>query len=651
MLRLGDIERLDSALASRAGQDAALRLRLGQVLEVIGRGAVFDLGFSSLGAYAVERCERSVRWVEAACTLARRLEALPALRRDVALGKVSWSMAELLARVATPEDEARWIERARCRTVRQMRGLVAEALAAGEGVSAAAGAASAGTEDGVESLQSDGADDICTLTCTVDREDAWLFEATRCLLDQLGQRSAVEQMDALLAEAQSTLLALLPKGELDLERAEKNVASHRCQLEKLQRWRAEAEGLCESNILDALRSTRAGTTEAAPTAWSVAIDASVGMAPLEHASASDLDEQVRALSGTWARHELEVSRLALELHRADGWRRLGYASEAQYARERLGLSRSSLRARRTLALRLERLPGVAAALAVAHIGVEAALQLVRIATAATEEAWIARARHRTIKHLREEVAAALIAVRLSGETDCPPPVDTELAAFQTLEQAVVSGRFARVKSANDGAATNDASHSTSRPVTEPASESRKAWCLMLNSLASWIEGGCQTSARPSSSVPRSPSLAGRVRLRLRMSREAALWWRELEGYARQWLPAEMSWLRFMCLSLWQAWRHLTGSDVAYGHIYARDRYHCSSPVCDRRDVTPHHLQFRSAGGSDADDNVASVCTWCHLYGVHGGRIRALGTAAHIHWELGPIDAPSVIVDGRDRLVA
>lgn len=41
---------LDAALASLAREEAALRLRLGQLLEVLGRGAVFDLGFSSLGA-------------------------------------------------------------------------------------------------------------------------------------------------------------------------------------------------------------------------------------------------------------------------------------------------------------------------------------------------------------------------------------------------------------------------------------------------------------------------------------------------------------------------------------------------------------------------------------------------------------------------
>ena len=88
MRSVGDLERVDSELVSLAWADAALRLRLGQVLEVLGRGAVFDLGFSSLGAYAVERCERSARWAEGASALARRLEALPALRWRVALGEL-----------------------------------------------------------------------------------------------------------------------------------------------------------------------------------------------------------------------------------------------------------------------------------------------------------------------------------------------------------------------------------------------------------------------------------------------------------------------------------------------------------------------------------------------------------------------------------
>ena len=681
----GDIERLDSELAALARAGAALRLRLGQLLEVLsgghGAAAVFELGFSSLGAYVAERCERSARWAEGARGLARRLEVLPELRRAVAVGSVSWSMAEVLARVATPEDEARWLEQARSRTVRQVRLQVAEAMAAQAGACGSAGRApgvdrhvgSLSTEDnaeadgGLASSLSAGADQICTLTCTVDLEDAWLFEATRCLLEQLGERSAVEQADALLAEAQTTLLALLPHGSyaegvLEPERLQGGAAAQRSWLEQLQRWRAEAEVLCEKNALGALLSARAASAEAAPRARSVAIEASLGMVALQHVSATALDGQVRTLSGALATHDLEVSRLALRFHRADGWRRLGYASEAQYARERLGVSRSSLRARRTLALRLERLPRVAAALAAAHIGVEAASQLVRVATAKTEAAWIERARRRTIKHLREEVAAALVAVRLSGEADCPPPADAELAAFQTLEQAVLGGQFARPRAASAGVSSNDVgwndvSSSAAAPLgcsmsspAESTSEERKAWWEMLGGLAAWIATGCQVSAMgPSLAGARRRSLAGRVTLRLRMSREAYVWWRGLEAQARRWLPTGMSWLRFLCLSVWHGWSHLLGADVAYGHIYVRDRYQCTSPVCSRRDVTPHHLRFRSAGGSDDDDNVASLCTWCHLHGVHGGRIRARGPVDHIHWELGPRSSPSLIVHRRERM--
>src|SRR3954469_16063242 len=92
-----EIGRMDAELASRTRGEAALRLRLGQVLEVMSRGAVFELGFSSVAAYTVERGERSARWAEAARCFARRLEGLPELRRAVATGQLSWSMGELVA--------------------------------------------------------------------------------------------------------------------------------------------------------------------------------------------------------------------------------------------------------------------------------------------------------------------------------------------------------------------------------------------------------------------------------------------------------------------------------------------------------------------------------------------------------------------------
>jgi hypothetical protein len=704
----GEVEPLDTALSSLVRGEGALRLRLGQVLEVSGRSACFALGFSSVAAYALERCDRSVRWAEAARCLARRVEALPELRRALALGSISWSMGELLARVAQPEDEARWLESAASHSVRQMRGLVSEALfnarrARGGEPHVARRPASprandagndndgsnddgsnddgsnddGSNDDGNDNdgndndgndndgsnddgsnddgsnddgsnddgNDNDGSNDIegigngdlermmCTLSCSVALEDAWLFEATRTLLGQLGTHGSDSQLEALLAEARGTLLGVVPKGALDHDCWEAVACSQRRRLEEHGRRRTEAEALCEARAGDSLLKVAAPE----PVRSAVARAAERGMAALQRVSANELDGNVRDLARALARYELQLSRLVLQFHRKDGWRRLGYATETQYARERLGMSQSSWLAKRALALRLEKLPRVAAALGAGQLGVEAAVQLVRVATPATEAAWVERARRRTIKHLREEVAAALVAVRFSGELDCPPPVAAELAAFQELERAVVSGRACQPRPANDPDVAGAVAHARSVAITgrigpasaEPTSAQRRAWLQMLGSLAGWLESGLQSSAAPSSAAPsgaapsgaapsgaapsgaapsgaapsgaahgKAPGAsAGKVELRLRVSHATHAWYRGLEALAKRWLPCGMSWLRFLCLSLWHAWRHLLGADVAYGHIYIRDRFRCLSPVCSRRDVTPHHLRFRSACGA------------------------------------------------------
>lgn len=622
---------LDEQLAAFAPAEAALRLRLGQVLEVLSRGAHLELGFSSMAAYAAERCERSARWAEAARCLARRLEGLPVLRRSVAEGRLSWSKAELVARVARPQNEESWLLTAAAHTVRQMRALVNEASHS-VGHDVEVGDAE-GTSD-VDGLESE---EACVLSFTVEREEAWLFEATCNLLQHLGADTlpgggtgAEAQIEALLAEGQETLFRELSASTLDADRLLVMNDAQRRWREELRRWTSEAEARCERRI-------RATAWEGGGTQSAVAAAAALGCASFEGATSGELDRAARDLAGALARQELELSQLILRFHRVNGWRRLGYANEGQYARERLGISRSSLVARRALGARLERLPRVAEALGVGLIGVEAALQIVRVATQDTEVSWIERARARTIKHLREEVGAALVAVRVSGEADCSPPAQAELLAFQELERAVVSGRVCQEKP---------------EPVGQPEHDGRGAWQVMLASLARWLEQGIQMSAGGAKAPSSRKNLGlGRVRLRVRVSRETFAWWHELESQARRWLPAGMSWVRFLCLSMWRAWSHTLGRDVPYHDVYVRDRERCTSPVCDRKDVTPHHLEFRSAGGSDDDENVVAVCTWCHLCGLHGGRIRAVGTAQCVRWELGPSGHPCVIVQGRQRIAA
>jgi hypothetical protein len=88
----------------------------------------------------------------------------------------------------------------------------------------------------------------------------------------------------------------------------------------------------------------------------------------------------------------------------------------------------------------------------------------------------------------------------------------------------------------------------------------------------------------------------------------------------------------------------SGEPPEYSDVYRRDVFRCTSPVCTRRDVTPHHLVFRSHGGGDEDENVASLCVWCHLHGVHEGRIAAEPPASRIRWRIGR--SGTLFVEGR-----
>ena len=83
---------------ARLGRGASrLRLRIGEGLDRMAeRGWMFNLGFSSLEGYVLERCERESRWCRDTRGLARRLRrkwgrGLPAIRAAVLEGR-TWTM-------------------------------------------------------------------------------------------------------------------------------------------------------------------------------------------------------------------------------------------------------------------------------------------------------------------------------------------------------------------------------------------------------------------------------------------------------------------------------------------------------------------------------------------------------------------------------
>src|SRR5690606_33524506 len=127
------------------------------------------------------------------------------------------------------------------------------------------------------------------------------------------------------------------------------------------------------------------------------------------------------------------------------WRRLGFASEAHYVRERMGLSYSQWKLKRLVARRLGDFPALEAAVWQGELGLEAATLLLRVITAATKEqrdvferAWLDRARRRTVKHLREEVQAAELAAQQWNAPALPPSEET-MGRLLALEGRVKSG--------------------------------------------------------------------------------------------------------------------------------------------------------------------------------------------------------------------
>jgi hypothetical protein len=566
-----NIRELDDALARTAQKSGSLRFALGVGLDALARsGGHAELGFTSIDDYGQERCERGATWIRQSRQLARRVSELPCLRRALISGRISWSMAAQLVRSATLENEGHLLQLAASSTVARMKELLV-----------------APSDDAFVEPDSD---PLCTLTLTENHEDALLFECAQRLARHVGATTMSDVVDALIGEATTSLMPLIPKDAADPNDLAPSLDAQNAYIRQRNQWRDEAERLCEPRI----------------PAWS-GVEVGFNDLPDFTGDPAAIDAALRRASAALQERDLVIGELAERFWNADGWRRLGYASARQYSRERLGMSLSSVKDKRQLARKFRELPYLARAFHEHVVGYEAARLVARIATPETDEAWTDHAAHRTLVHLREDLRAAGLLARVSRRENPAPPPDDVVADLKALEARVITGAVFQdggQKSASETGAAIETAFHAARHCPAP-----------LRSL-------------------------GRDTLRLRVEPEIRAAYRGLERLFERHRPVGMTFLRFACQSLIDTHAHELPK-IAYAHIYARDGLRCTNPFCTRRDCTPHHVRFRSHGGDDSDDNVITLCTRCHLDGVHRGRFTVTRIDKSLVWRFG---AHTIVVD-------
>ncbi len=345
------------------------------------------LGFARLADHAVERLGVSGREIQDLARTDAALARLPRVDAALVSGRLSWTKARLLARVAVPEDEERWLGVA---VALSARGLAHEVRAVDVGSLEAGERAAEGEEEGRrETLQ---------LRCSSEVKGKW-HRARRLAPRVAGQTLAPWQcVEAVAAETWSAVsLDAVDAAPLvaaaDAGDAAAGVAAVRPAFRQPGAQPSPVARLPRAEVR-ALRAREDGETEG--------LDAFA------------LDARLRELVAFEQRADARLADALLAVAEGRRYRALGSPNLDAYARDALGLSPRRARMLLRLARAARRVPQLGRAWRSAQLSFLQAYRLVPVALAAPEHVggWIARAREVTCRQLEEEVDAALLAADL-----------------------------------------------------------------------------------------------------------------------------------------------------------------------------------------------------------------------------------------------
>ena len=341
--------------------------------------------------------------------------------------------------------------------------------------------------------------------------------------------------------------------------------------------------------------------------------------PLDRNSAHALDFRLRRLIAQRRRMMVRHEAKLLQFHGESVHSLLGYRRFDEFARIELGLSPSKTFEMLDRARRYRQEHPIAIARATGRIGaIQASLlnQIWRMGLPRSDlPRWIDLAGRLTVRGLRDRIAWA----REQADSDyrawslrgCPPPTEVELrtARHSLLELAA-------------------------NPVPTSLLERRTLpWKRKVR--FQWVldEDTAGFLAQLIASVQKQSIQEG-------------------HGICESWRA-----LIILCYHARRAWSQLEHAGSRKDEaVLDRDDWRCAVPGCSsRRSLHRHHIVFSSHGGSDASENLITVCAFHHLIGVHQGILAIRGKAAHgcedLRFDLGlrPGQQPLVSFRGEHRL--
>ncbi len=334
-----------------------------------------------------------------------------------------------------------------------------------------------------------------------------------------------------------------------------------------------------------------------------------------------------------------------EVQRRALYRALGHASLQLYATQALGFTDNRYWQFERLADDLDRLPALQSAVAAGDVGWTKAQQVARVATPATQAAWIDRAKAVGRRELEREVRAAgatpkaARAVRRAQlELSALQAGDGALAPAQAIAVAPQPGSLTLRGDALQLARFEALVEKARKLRAVPAGADRlevvlaglEALVEAVASEAKAARGDAPTPIADLAPAKSSRAVGPRYQVIVHQCPDCNAATVATGAGERRLAPAQAA--AVACDARVRAAdgpNRATIPPSVRARVLARDRHRCATPGCGAtRFLEVHHVVPRSRGGANDAANLVTLCSRCHVF-VHEREGRGAGAPGRV----------------------